>query len=238
VASDRVPAACLAVFVTVWTALAIAPRYPETWLLENLLIFVAIPALVLTYRSFRFSDRAYVQATLFLVLHTIGSHYTYSEVPFGVWLAGAVGGPRNHYDRIVHFSFGLLILRSQWEIWLRGAHFGRGRSAFLACAVTGFWGMLYELLEWLVAVIVNPAARFAYLGVQGDPWDAQKDMALVGIGAFIATAFECWLGARRAAGEELMQPTRAARALSSHEARRPWERRGRAATRPRLPDAR
>jgi putative membrane protein len=186
----RVPLVCLVVFSAVWAALAIEPRYPKDWLLENLLTFVAVPTLVATYRRFRFSDRAYVQATLFLVLHTIGSHYTYSEVPLGSWLAEVFGGSRNHYDRIVHFAFGLLILRSQRELWLRGASLGRGRSAFLAFAVICLWGALYEILEWIVAVIVDPAAGTAFLGTQGDPWDAQKDIALACAGALLATVIE------------------------------------------------
>src|SRR5512147_1698093 len=76
--SAIVPASCLAIFLVVWTALAIAPHYRADWLLENLPTFVAVPVAVVGYRRFRFSDRAYVQATIFLLLHTIGSHYTYS----------------------------------------------------------------------------------------------------------------------------------------------------------------
>ena len=83
------PALCLTAFIVVWSILAIAPSYREDWLLEKLLTIVVVPVAVLTYRRFRFSDLAYAQAMLFLILHTVGSHYTYSEVPLGYWLRGA-----------------------------------------------------------------------------------------------------------------------------------------------------
>jgi hypothetical protein len=89
------------VFLAVWGALAVAPSYRDDWLLENLPVFVALPLAVGTYRRFRFSDRAYVQATAFALLHAAGSHYTYSEVPFGWWMARAFDLSRNHYDRLV-----------------------------------------------------------------------------------------------------------------------------------------
>jgi putative membrane protein len=196
---DRIPALCLLVFVVGWTALAIHPRYPADWLLENLLTFVAVPTLVLTYRRFRFSDRAYIQGTLFLLLHTLGSHYTYSEVPLGAWLAEAFGWSRNHYDRIVHFAFGLLMLRSQRELLLRAAPIGRYAGAFVPFAAITCWSALYEIVEWITAVIVDPAAGTAFLGTQGDPWDAQKDMALACAGALVAIAVEWRIRLRRCA---------------------------------------
>jgi putative membrane protein len=190
-ASGRVPALCLATFLLVWGALALAPRYREDWLLENLPTFVAVPAAIVGYRRFRFSARAYVQATLFLVLHTVGSHYTYSEVPLGDWVRDLLGLSRNHYDRIVHLSFGLLMLRPIRELGFRSAA-APGRFAvlyFSAAAVVG-WSVFYEVVEWLVAAVVDPAAGTAFLGTQGDVWDAQKDMALALCGALVAAAVE------------------------------------------------
>ncbi len=99
--SDLIPSVCLAVFTALWVGLAIEPRYPEDWLLENLLTFACVPAAVLTYRRFRFTDQAYVQAALFLILHIVGSHYTYSHVPLGDWALDVFGFSRNHYDRLV-----------------------------------------------------------------------------------------------------------------------------------------
>jgi putative membrane protein len=197
-ADHRVPATCLAVFVVAWIALGWSPRYRDDWLLENLPTFVGVPLAVLGYRRFRFSDRAYVQATVFVILHTIGSHYTYSEVPAGDWLRDAFGLARNHYDRFVHFAFGILMLRPIRELSFR-PHRRPGPLgvSILSVAAVGAWSASYEVLEWLVARVADPAAGTAYLGTQGDPWDAEKDMALAFTGALLASAVESWRPSRR-----------------------------------------
>ena len=187
---SRVPAACLAVFSAAWLALAIAPRHRADWLLENLPVFVAVPALVAGHRRFRFSDRAYVQGTIFLLLHAFGSHFTYSEVPLDEWLGRAAGFGRNHYDRVVHFLYGVLLLRPIREISFRGREPGRFATLALCVAATVAGGALYEIVEWAVAAVADPEAGTAFLGTQGDEWDAQKDMALAGVGAMLAALFE------------------------------------------------
>jgi putative membrane protein len=190
---DTVPFLCLVVFAAAWVALAVGPRYRADWLLENLPTFIAVPAALLTYRRFRFSDQAYIQATIFLVLHTIGSHYTYSEVPIGDWAKDAFDLGRNHYDRLVHFLFGLLMLRPARELTLRRPHsLGRWRLFYLSFVSVAWWSVAYEIVEWLVARVVDPAAGTAYLGTQGDVWDAQKDMALACLGALIAATIDGW----------------------------------------------
>jgi putative membrane protein len=182
-----VPLLCLAVFTVQWAALAIAPRYRADWLLENLLTFVAVPAAVLTYLRRPLSTAAYVQITAFLTLHTIGSHYTYSEVPAGDWLRDALGLTRNHYDRVVHFAFGLLMLRPLRELTLsRSRIMSRPLTVWLSVAQVLACSVLYELIEWGTAAVVDPAAGTAFLGTQGDPWDAQKDMACASAGALLA----------------------------------------------------
>lgn len=190
-ASGVVPAGCLAVFLVVWTALAIAPRSRADWLLENLPTFVGVPIAVASYRRFRFSDRAYVQATLFVVLHTIGSHYTYSEVPLGDWMREVFALGRNHYDRVVHFAFGLLMLRPVRELGFRSrAAPGRFAVLYFSAAGVACWSLVYEVVEWLVASAVDPAAGTAFLGTQGDVWDAEKDVALALCGAVVAALVE------------------------------------------------
>lgn len=186
----RVPLACLGVFLAIWTALAIAPVYRDDWLLENLPVFVAVPAATLGWRRFRFSDRAYVQATLFAVLHAIGSHYTYSEVPAGFWLRDLFGLSRNHYDRVVHCAFGLLLLRPIRELAFRRGQPGGFAEGWLCVAGVCWWSVVYELVEWIVATLADPAAGTAYLGTQGDPWDAEKDMACALAGALLAAGLE------------------------------------------------
>ena len=178
-------------FAVVWSALAIAPSYRADWVLENAPTFIGVPLAVAGYRRFRFSDRAYVQATLFLVLHSIGAHYTYSEVPLGAWMQDAFGLERNHFDRLVHFSFGLLMLRPVRELGFRpGRAPGRIALFYFSVAGVALWSLLYEVVEWAVAAVVDPAAGTAYLGTQGDAWDAEKDMALAVLGGVIAATYE------------------------------------------------
>jgi putative membrane protein len=186
-----VPAACFAAWFAVWAVCAISPNDRTDWLLENLLTFAATGTLLATFPLFRFSDRAYAQITAFMILHAIGGHYTYSQVPIGDWMKDALGLARNHFDRIVHFSFGLLMMRPMRELGFRNApHLGRFAKLYFSTAGIGLWSMAYEILEWLVAAIVDPSAGTAYLGTQGDEWDAQKDMAFALLGAFIAALFQ------------------------------------------------
>lgn len=189
--SSRIPLLCLVTFATVWVALAIEPRYRDDWVLENLPVFLFVPLAVLTYPRFRFSDLAYVLGTAFAILHTVGSHYTYSEVPLGDWMRDAFGLSRNHYDRLVHFSFGLLMMRPLRELAVREPRsLGRFALAYLSVAGVAFWSTLYEIVEWIVASIADPAAGTAFLGTQGDVWDAQKDTALACAGAIVALLLE------------------------------------------------
>lgn len=186
--ASRVPANCLGVFLGVWTVLAIAPTHRGDWLLENLPVFVALPLAVALHRRAPLSDRAYVQATAFLLLHAVGSHYTYSEVPLGAWVRDVLGLARNHYDRLVHFAFGALMLRPVTEMAFRTVR-GGGRLArtYLGVAAVTFWSATYEITEWLVASLADPEAGIAYLGTQGDVWDAQKDLGLACLGAVLAS---------------------------------------------------
>ena len=180
-----------------WVLTAIEPFDRRDWLLENLLVFFYGALLVTTYRRFRFSDISYGLFGVFLTLHLIGAHYTYSETPFGFWLQDAFDLSRNHYDRIVHFAFGLLIACPFRELLLRAAGIRRSWS-YLAVVVTvlGFSGF-YEALEGVVAVIVSPELGAAYLGTQGDVWDAQKDTALAFAGAVIAMTICWWMDRHR-----------------------------------------
>jgi putative membrane protein len=119
-------------------------------------------------------------------LHLAGAHYTYAEVPFGFWLQDALGLGRNHYDRIVHFSFGLLIAYPLREWLLRVTGVRLGWSCFLSVALVLAFSGFYEVMEGIVAMIVSPDLGMAYLGTQGDQWDAQKDTFLAFSGAVVA----------------------------------------------------
>ena len=90
-----------------WSVLAVAPVSRHDWVLENLLTVALVTGLLSTYRRFPFSLTSYVLIAAFMVLHAIGAHYTYSEVPFGFWLKDVLALSRNPFDRLVHFAYGL-----------------------------------------------------------------------------------------------------------------------------------
>jgi putative membrane protein len=185
----RYPAILLLAFGAVWTALAIAPSYRQDWLLENVLVFVAVPLLVATSRSLRFSNRAYTCLFIFFVLHEIGAHYTYSEVPWREWLhlqgteTGASSAGRNHYDRFVHFTYGLLAFPAVWELFAARASPQRIWRYLMPVTFLMAHSVIYELIEWGAAEIFGGDLGVAYLGTQGDEWDAQKDIGMATVGA-------------------------------------------------------
>ena len=175
-------------YIVVWVALAISPRDRQDWLLENILALATVMLLAVTYRRFRFSNVSYALITLFMTLHAVGAHYTYSEVPAGFWMKEAFGLSRNHFDRIVHFAFGLLLAYPAYELFLRAAGAKKPWAPFFAATAVLSLSGLFEVIESWVAQIVSPELGQAYLGTQGDIWDAQKDMTLACLGAILAIA--------------------------------------------------
>jgi putative membrane protein len=186
----------LGLFAVIWAALAIAPRDRADWALENVLLLLFVPALVASLRWFPLSRLSWSLILLFLTLHSIGAHYTYSEVPYDVWseailgfrLDEALGLSRNHFDRLVHFSYGLLLAYPMRELFFRVADARGFWAYFLPLDLTLSTSAIFELIEWAAAMVFGGDLGIAYLGTQGDPWDAQKDMALAGLGALLAMA--------------------------------------------------
>jgi len=184
----------VAIFSAWWIALAIHPWYRNPWLLENVLALAAIALLAGFHRKLLFSRVSYTLIFLFMCLHQIGAHYTYSETPYDVWcqhLTGRtfnslVGWERNNFDRVVHFSYGLLLAYPIREIFLRVVNVRGFWGYFLPLDLTMSTSMLYELLEWATSLVFGGDLGHAYLGTQGDEWDAHKDMALASLGAVIA----------------------------------------------------
>ncbi|HEX9627325.1 MAG TPA: DUF2238 domain-containing protein [Acidiferrobacterales bacterium] len=180
--------AMLAWLALVWGWAAWAPVDRFDWLLENLLVLIYGAILIATYRRFPFSNLSYLLFTVFLTLHLVGSHYTYSQTPVGFWLRDSFDLARNHYDRIVHFSYGLLIAYPFREILLRAAGVARAWVTPLAVVTVLAFSAAFELIEAGIAVLVSPELGDAYLGTQGDIWDAQWDMGLATFGAVLAMA--------------------------------------------------
>lgn len=159
----------------------------SNWILENTLTFLFLGFLIITYRYYQFSDLSYLLICIYLCLHVYGSKYTYAENPFGYWLQNTFHTSRNPYDRLVHFSFGFLLAYPMREVFLNWLRFPTWVSWALPIEITLSVSGLYELIEWAVADVFFPAQGVAYLGSQGDIWDAQKDMFLATIGAILAT---------------------------------------------------
>lgn len=193
-----------ALLAVLWVALAIAPFDRHDWLLENALVALAVALLVATYRSFPLSRVSYTLIFLFLCLHTIGAHYTYAEVPYDRWwqaLTGTtfnewVGWRRNNFDRVVHFCYGLLLAYPIRELFLRVVGVRGFWGYFLPLDLTMSSSMLYELVEWLAAELFGGELGIAYLGTQGDVWDAHKDMALASLGALVAMSVTAFINSR------------------------------------------
>lgn len=185
--------ALIAALAALWIALAIAPLDRSDWLLENVLLVLGAVVLLVTRKWLPLSGVSYTMILGFVCLHIIGAHYTYSEVPYDAAfkdLTGSsfnelVGWKRNNYDRVVHFSYGLLLAYPIRELFLRVANVRGFWGYFLPLDLTMSSSMLYELVEWIAAEIVGSGLGAAFLGSQGDQWDAQKDMALASLGALI-----------------------------------------------------
>lgn len=187
------PTSLLIAFVAIFVALGIAPASRQDWLLENVLVLATVATLVLTATRFRFSRAAYTCFFVFLVLHEVGAHYTYSQVPYDQWIARGqgftlsqlLGWQRNQYDRLIHFVFGLLLVVPTLELTRLVAPARGSWRVVQATALVLAGSALYELIEWGAAVIFGGALGEAYLGTQGDAWDAQKDMACALAGALL-----------------------------------------------------
>jgi putative membrane protein len=190
----RYCAATLGLYGIVWLMLAIDPSDRADWALENAMVVAFVPALIASMRWFPLSQLSWTLILLFLVLHTVGAHYTYSEVPYDAWseaLFGVrvndlLGLERNHFDRLVHFSYGLLMAYPMREMFLRIADARGFWGYFLPLDLTLSTSAVFELFEWGAAELFGGDLGVAYLGTQGDMWDAQKDMALAGLGATLA----------------------------------------------------
>lgn len=197
----RFASTLLAVFLAIFIALGIDPATRSDWLLENALTVAALIWLIWSYRRLPLSNLACGLLFVFGVLHEIGSHYQYSDVPYDHWFAAISGGQsldamlgfeRNQYDRLVHFLYGLLITPVAAEVMAARVRL-RGFWLFLLpVTFVMSHSLIYELIEWFAASIFGGEIGQAYLGTQGDVWDAQKDMFLATVGSLIAQPLWMW----------------------------------------------
>jgi len=175
------------VFALCWTNSLVGTTDINNWFLENTLVFIFVLFLVLSYKRYQFSDLSYLLICIYLCLHVYGSKYTYAENPFGYWLRDVFHSNRNFYDRIVHFSFGFLLAYPMREMFLKWLKYPRWVAWLLPIEITLSISAFYELIEWSVADVFFKAQGGSYLGMQGDIWDAQKDIFTALVGAILAT---------------------------------------------------
>lgn len=184
---DYYPAILLGIFLIIWVLLALSPNYRSIWLDENILSVGLVVLLVATYHKFRFSNFSYTLLFFFLVLHTIGSHYTYAEMPLFDAVKETFDLSRNHYDRVVHFLFGIVFYFPIYEFLSRKLNVKGWWKYFLPFMLIIALKGIYEVLEVGYHLVrESKLVENNFLGMQGDTWDAQKDMFLGMIGAGIS----------------------------------------------------
>lgn len=176
----------LAVFLAFWAWTFIGTPDRTNWFTENTLTMLFVAGLALSHRRFKFSDLSYTLMFVYILLHVYGAMHTYAENPLGYWLKDRLGWERNHYDRIVHFSFGFLLAYPMRDYFKNHFNWPTWVCWVLPVEITMSFSAAYELIEWAVADVFFPAEGVAYLGTQGDVWDAQKDMGLAFSGAVLA----------------------------------------------------
>ncbi len=189
-----------AIYIVVWIIMAINPKYPQDWLLENVLIFIFFPFILWMDKKHNYTLLSLILLLIFASLHSLGSHYTYAEMEHFNAITHFFGFERNHFDRFVHFLFGLLTFRMLFEMIASSTNTVKTALVFTFTMVV-FISTVYEMLEWLAAVILHPELGMAFLGTQGDIWDAHKDTALAMLGALINITFyksytHLWLSKR------------------------------------------
>jgi len=188
---NSIAPALLVFYLLLFVVLAVNPYDRATWWAENLPVMIAVSLLVVTYQHFQFSNIAYALMALFLCYHTVGGHYTFSLTPF-YWgdrllslldLDFLFPEGRNNFDRVGHFLVGVfaypvaeLVYRKRWVSSI-------SMAVIFGIFALGFWGALYEVIEMAFAVLYGGDSGTAFLGSQGDEWDAQKDMLLDLLGA-------------------------------------------------------
>ena len=190
----RLQSALLSGFVVFDASLCIGTPYPRDQILQQTPLVLAVLALLWSAHRKPLSNAAFALTIAFLCLHAIGARYVYSFVPYDAWTARLFGFEvtrvfgfhRNHYDRLTHFCFGLLLAYPLRELVVRAARSTGWFINVVTFAVITTFSALYELAEWAVAMTFAPDWADRYLGQQGDPWDAQWDMGLASLGALLA----------------------------------------------------
>ncbi|MBD9588975.1 DUF2238 domain-containing protein [Pseudomonas sp. PDM03] len=193
-AHTRYELALLILLLSIVVVLGFSPHSRVDWALENLLVLLLVGTLVAVSRWFRLSAVSISLVFVFLCIHELGSHYTYSLVPYDRWCSALTGVSldktfglqRNHFDRLVHLSYGLLLVYPVREVLLRLTPLRGFWLFFITMNIMLSTSAVYELVEWIGGAYLGDDTSQAFVGAQNDPWDSQKDMALAVAGAFFS----------------------------------------------------
>ena len=187
----KIKTALLFILIATSILFWVKSEYPNQQLLQHLGTLLVSLILIADLVLDRLSLKAYIGVSLFILLHIIGARWIYSNVPYQIFFESIgidihelfnINSQRNHYDRLVHFSFGLLMVPFLFEIY-RVRIENTIISLVFAWLTIQTFSMFYEVFEWILTVIIPGEGATEYNGQQGDVWDAQKDMALAMLGS-------------------------------------------------------
>lgn len=180
-----IPHTLFLIYIIEFIIAGIAPYDKSVWYAENIPILILVLSIVFLYwRKIRFSNAAYTLMFILPFIHTIGGHYTFELVPFD-WFNNLFGFERNMFDRVGHFTVGFYALPIAEYLMMKNLVSKKIVAITYAIFAISFVAVFYEWIEWWYAVIWGGDSGAAFLGSQGDIWDAQKDMFMDVSGAFI-----------------------------------------------------
>jgi putative membrane protein len=195
--TSKFPLVLFGAYALLFSLLAINPYSRDVWFAENLPIFIITLTLFFWYvRGFRFSNLSYALMFVLIYLHTVGGYYTFERVPFE-WFNNFFGFERNMYDRVAHFSVGFYAYPLAEYLKARGLVTRSWLLYFVPLSFIISVAAAYEIFEWWYAVDQGGEAGAAFLGSQGDIWDAQKDMLMDTLGAVFALTLFAVTGRKR-----------------------------------------
>lgn len=182
----------------------IGSPFQEQLPLQHVPTALALALFLLYAKRYPLSLISFICLMGFLLVHTLGARYIYSNVPYDQWalsifgksISEMFGWTRNHYDRFVHFSYGIFFFIPAREILVKYIGIGEKRATYFALEFVMASSLIYEIVEWLLGLVVAPDIADAYNGQQGDMWDSQKDMALATLGAILTIAVRFVLAKR------------------------------------------
>ena len=195
----KIEVAMLVAVVVATAVSAIRPHSFAVWMTEIFWLVGLLALLLSTRLRFRFSIPAYACFFVWMLLQAVGAHYTFELVPMD-WLTGPLGFTRNPFDRIAHFAVGWFAFPLAELYWRKGWVRSKILAAFFAVMTTVAMAGLWEIVEWIYAVMDGGEAGAAFLGSQGDEWDAQKDILCDTLGAICSMAL--FLGRQKGRAKE------------------------------------